>query len=162
MSLCLQFYFVVPFDLENARQYVLRSVIICLRCSTAVAIFGVNGLVDVLAGLLMPLFVVFLILRKTRFNTGSIGLTIPAVLVTILGCSIFNFIILEEQRRLYSNEIVQRSKQEEMMKIVDMFHGTVFIVEPNTNTILFEKKVTEAKFNILTKTGDEIREDRIY
>jgi signal transduction histidine kinase len=89
-------------------------------------------------------------------------LTVPAVLITLLGCSIFNFIILEEQRRLFSNEIVQRSKQEEMMKIVDMFHGTVFIVEPNTNTILFEKKVTEALFNIINKVGDEIREDRIY
>jgi len=110
----------------------------------------------------MPIFVVFLILRKTHFDKGSIGLTVPAVLITLLGCSIFNFIILEEQRRLFSNEIVQRSKQEEMMKIVDMFHGTVFIVEPNTNTILFEKKVTEALFNIINKVGDEIREDRIY
>jgi hypothetical protein len=38
----------------------------------------------------------------------------------------------------------------------------VFIVEPKTNTILFEKKVTEAAFNIINKKGDEIREERIY
>lgn len=49
-----------------------------------------------------------------------------------------------------------------MLNIVDMFHGTVFIVEPKTNTILFEKKVTEALFNIIVKKGHEIREDRIY
>lgn len=48
------------------------------------------------------------------------------------------------------------------MNIVDMFHGTVFILEHKSNTILFEKKVTEALFNIINKVGDEIREDRIY
>ena len=49
-----------------------------------------------------------------------------------------------------------------MLRIVDMFSGTVFIVEPKTNTIFFEKKVTEATFNIINKKGDEIREERIY
>jgi hypothetical protein len=43
-----------------------------------------------------------------------------------------------------------------------MFHGTVFIVEPKTNSILFQKKVTEAAFNIISKKGDEIRVNRIY
>jgi hypothetical protein len=62
----------------------------------AVAIFGVNGIVDVIAGLVMPLFTVFLILRKTEFLSGSLALTIPAVLTTITGCTVFNFIILEE------------------------------------------------------------------
>jgi hypothetical protein len=62
----------------------------------AVAIFGVNGIVDVIAGLVMPLFTVFLILRKTEFLSGSLALTIPSVLTTITGCTVFNFIILEE------------------------------------------------------------------
>lgn len=57
---------------------------------------------------------------------------------------------------------MQRLKQEEMLRIVDMFHGTVFIVEPKTNSILFQKKVTEAAFNIISKKGDEIRINRIY
>ena len=48
------------------------------------------------------------------------------------------------------------------MRIVDMFSGTVFIVEPKTNTIFFEKKVTEAAFNLINLKGDEIRENKIY
>jgi hypothetical protein len=33
-----------------------------------VAIFGVNGIIDVIAGLVMPLFSVMLVLRKVNFN----------------------------------------------------------------------------------------------
>jgi len=95
-SLCFSYYYIVPFDVDSPMQYALRSVIICLRCSMAVAIFGVNGIIDVITGLVMPLFFCMLILKKTKFNDGSIAMCIPVVLITIAGSSVFNFIILEE------------------------------------------------------------------
>ncbi len=95
-SLCFSYYYIVPFDVDSPMQYALRSVIICLRCSMAVAIFGVNGIIDVIAGLVMPLFFCMLNLKKTKCNDGSIAMCIPVVLITIAGSSVFNFIILEE------------------------------------------------------------------
>ena len=68
LKLCISYYFIVPFNKMVPIQYALRSVIICLRCSMVVAIFGVNGIIDVIAGLVMPLFSVMLVLRKVNFN----------------------------------------------------------------------------------------------
>jgi len=54
----------VPFEKANPLEYTLRSAVICIRCSMVVAIFGVNGIIDVFAGLILPLFFVMLIIRK--------------------------------------------------------------------------------------------------
>ena len=95
-KLCISYYILVPFDAAIPIQYALRSVIICIRCSMVVAIFGVNGIIDVIAGLVMPLFFVMLLIRKIDLSNESIGMCIPVTLVTIAGCTVFNFIILEE------------------------------------------------------------------
>lgn len=47
---------------------------------------------------------------------------------------------------LFANENTQKDKQEEQMKIIDMLHGTVFIVDPIKNKILFEKEKQEEDF----------------
>ena len=51
----------------------------------------------------------------------------------------FNFIVQENQRRLFSNEILQRDKQEEQMKIIDMFQGHVYILDARDKSVLFVK-----------------------
>ena len=52
--------------------------------------------------------------------------------------------------------------QEEQMKIIEMFHGTVFIVDPVKNKILFEKETQEEDFKIISDDGCTIRDDKIY
>ena len=43
------------------------------------------------------------------------------------------------------------------MKIIDMFHGTVFIVDPIKNKILFEKETQDEDFKIISDDGCTIR-----
>lgn len=133
ISLCIQFYLVKPATFLNPREYVYRAVIICLRCCLLIALFGINGLLDVIIGLLFPVLTVLLLLKNTDFSQGSIQLIIPAIIVTLLGETIFNYLACESQVRMFANEVLQKDKLEEQMKIIDMFHGTVFIVDPIKN-----------------------------
>lgn len=100
----LQFFINKPFKLDNPRQYVLRSTIISIRSAAIIAIFGVNGFFDVVCGLCLPLLAVLCVLPQTQFPPGSINLCMPAVLVAVVGCAIFVYMVLEEQRRLFANE----------------------------------------------------------
>lgn len=95
-KLCIYYYLIVPFGATLPKKFELRSIIVCIRCSMVVAIFGVNGIIDVIAGLVMPLIFVMLASRRVDLSNASKGIFIPITLVTILGCTIFNFIILEE------------------------------------------------------------------
>ena len=110
IALSINYLTNVPFQLDNPRQYVLRSAIIAIRCSTVIALFGINGVIDFIIGLLAPLIVVLVLLPKTEFPPGSIKLAFPAVVVASVGCGILDYIVAEEQRRLFSNEVAQRAK----------------------------------------------------
>ena len=48
------------------------------------------------------------------------------------------------------------------MKIIDMFHGTVFIVDPMQNKILFEKQTQDEDFQIISDDGCSILDNKIY
>ena len=92
---------------------------------------------------------------------GSIPLTIPVILVTLLGTTIFNFIVQENQRRLFANEILQKDKQEEQMKIIDMFQGHVFILDARDNSVLFVKGGQEIDFPFVLNEAT-LRLERVF
>jgi hypothetical protein len=52
------------------------------------------------------------------------------------------------------------------MKIVDMFHGSVFIIDLKTKKVIFEKIRTEEDFKFMTSNsksvGREIRNHKLY
>ena len=48
--------------------------------------------------------------------------------------------------RLFSNGLMERDKQEDVMKIIDMFHGNVLIINLADNNVLFEKRKQEENF----------------
>ena len=48
------------------------------------------------------------------------------------------------------------------MRIVDMFHGSVFIIDPKAHKVMFEMLRTDEDFKLLTNGGKEIRGDKLY
>lgn len=63
--------------------------------------------------------------------------------------------------RLFSNGLIERDKQEDVMKIIDMFHGNVLIINLADSNVLFEKRKQEENFQ-LTDENELIREERIF
>ena len=136
---CIGFYASWPLQQDGPQAYVFRTVIVTLRCSVLVAMFGVNGTLDMISSLLAPIIAVGLHFKSVDFPLGSTAMWLPAIFVTIIGVGIFNFLIILEQRRLYAKTNVLENKQKELLEIVDMFSGTVLIFESVGNQILFQK-----------------------
>jgi hypothetical protein len=85
---------------------------------------------------------------------------VPADVVLLLGCLIFNFIVCEIQVRLFSQALLEANKEEESLKIIDMFHGNVFIYDPSECKVLFVKRVQEEDYQLLNE--GELRKERIF
>ena len=47
---------------------------------------------------------------------------------------------------MFATEIIQNEKEEDSMKIIDMFHGNVFIYDPLNGKVLFVKRVQDEDF----------------
>ena len=62
--------------------------------------------------------------------------------------------------RLYSTELTQNDKEEDSLKIIDMFHGNVFIYDPVDGKVLFVKRVMVEDFQLLE--DGNLRNDRIF
>ena len=104
ISLCIIFKLTSPLQILEPESYILRAIIVLLRCSLMVSLFGVNGLFDVISSTVAPVIVVILMWQNTSFPPGSHRIALPAIGVTVLGVFIFNFLVILEQRRLFSKQ----------------------------------------------------------
>ena len=86
----------------------------------------------------------------------------PAIVVLLVGSFILTFVVLKTNLRLFSNALIQREKQEDVMKIIDMFHGNVLIVDTYTSRVLFVKRKQEENFHLTDESDVMIREDRVF
>lgn len=102
VTLCVKYVIEQAFQMNNPGEFVFRSTIVVLRSSLILAAFATNGLVDILLGLLSPTFIVLLTFKDTKFEAGNLQIIVPAIVVILLGCLIFNFIVCEIQVRLFS------------------------------------------------------------
>lgn len=62
--------------------------------------------------------------------------------------------------RLFSTELTQNDKEEDSMKIIDMFHGNVFIYDPVNGKVLFVKRIQDEDFQLLF--DGSLRLERIF
>ena len=92
-----------------------------------VSIFGVNGLFDVIFSTVAPVIVVILMWQNTSFTPGSSGIALAVVAMTVIGVFSFNFIVILEQRRLFGAQDLLEKKEQDLIRIVDLFSGTVLI-----------------------------------
>lgn len=83
-----------------------KATVLTLQCSLLLAAFACNGIFDILIGFIPPTFVIVLALTKTQFSEGNSRLIVPALVVILLGCGIFNFIVCEIRVRLFSEELI--------------------------------------------------------
>jgi hypothetical protein len=52
-------------------------------------------MIDILVGLLCPTFIVLLAFKDTNFKKGELEIVLPTVIITLLGCFIFNYVVCE-------------------------------------------------------------------
>ena len=130
------------FELDDTGEYVFKSVITILKASFLIVAFASNGIIDILIGLLTPMFVILLALARTEFKDGNVKIILPAIIVLLISSFIFNFLVIQTQVRLFSNGLIEREKQEDVMKIIEMFHGNVLIINlsEGEGKVLFEKR----------------------
>ena len=127
ISVCIIFKLTIPLQILEPEQYVSQAIIVLLRCSLLVSIFGVNGLFDVIFSTVAPVIVVILMWQNTSFTPGSSGIALAVVAMTVLGVFSFNFIMILEQRRLFGTQDLLEKKEQDLIRIVDLFSGTVLI-----------------------------------
>ena len=133
---------------------------IILRASFLLAAFACNGIIDIFLGLVSPIFVILLTSRQTNFPEGNMSLIVPVLVVIFVGCATFNYLVCEIRIRLFSKEVMQMEQQEDSLKIIDMFHGKVFIYDPVIDKVVFVKRKMEEDYGLLK--DDQLRADAIF
>lgn len=83
------------FKLSEPGEYIFKSAIVMLRSCLVLAVFATNGIIDIVIGLLSPTFIVLLAFKDTDFEEGEMEIVLPAVLITLIGSFLFNFIVAE-------------------------------------------------------------------
>jgi hypothetical protein len=95
ITLCVKYYVEKEFALSAPGEYVFKSAIVTLRSCLLLAVFATNGMIDILVGLLCPTFIVLLAFKDTNFKKGELEIVLPTVIITLLGCFIFNYVVCE-------------------------------------------------------------------
>jgi hypothetical protein len=60
----------------------------------------------------------------------------------------------------HSTLSLQMEEQEDSIKIIDMFHGKVFIYDPDQAKVVFVKRKVQEDFGLLV--GDKLKEEPIF
>ena len=87
----------MPLNVTRPREFVYWSVIIILRCCLLVTCFGINGIYYTILCVIIPTMSIFAMTIKLDFE-GDQGVTyiIAPILVTVIGGTIFNYIVAAE------------------------------------------------------------------
>jgi len=128
-EIAIKYYLDRSFEYEDTGAYVFKSAISILRACFLVVIFAQNGVIDVLLGLAAPTVSILIAFSKTKFAKGNREIIVPAIIVILVGAFLFCFIVLNSQLHLFSNGLLLQEKQEDAMKIIDMFHGKVMVIK---------------------------------
>lgn len=120
--LCLYQYLYMPFNPAAPREFVFWSVILQFRCSVIVTMFQVNGLIDIILQLVLTLPIIALHSRSLVISENDFFIW-PPIIVALMGCQLFNYIVSREQRMLFLLERVSKKQQEELIDILNLLPG---------------------------------------
>jgi len=128
---CFNNYMSMPFNPGRPREFVYWSTILIFRCSFIVSMFGLNGMWDVIASILIPAGAIFAQSLNINDADSSEHIAVP-IFATLIGVALFNYILGLDQRKLFLLEKYREKIQNEQNDIIDLLPGSVVVMDVET------------------------------
>jgi hypothetical protein len=92
ITTCFNNYMSMPFNPSRPREFVYWSTILIFRCSFIVSMFGLNGMWDVIASILIPAAAILAQSFNINDANSSEHIAVP-IFATLIGVALFNYIL---------------------------------------------------------------------